>query len=89
MKTLLKKLIQAKSTAEEGELAAAQIISAELDHFGVDSRIDSWDAGRANITARVKSAGRKGSLLFVSHLDVVGPGETDWQNPPFTRDFVV
>jgi succinyl-diaminopimelate desuccinylase len=83
MKTLLKKLIQAKSTAEEGELAAAQIISAELDHFGVDSRIDSWDVSRANITARVKSAGRKGSLLFVSHLDVVGPGETDWQNPPF------
>jgi succinyl-diaminopimelate desuccinylase len=83
MKTLLKKLVQAKSTFEEGELAAAQVISAELGRFGVDSRIDSWDAGRANITARVKSAGRKGSLLFACHLDVVEPGETGWQNPPF------
>ncbi len=83
MKTLLKKLIQAKTTAEEGELAAAQIISAELDRSGIDSRVDTWDKNRANVTARIKSAGRKNSLLFVCHLDVVGPGETGWQNPPF------
>lgn len=83
MKALLKKLIQAKSTAEKGELAAAQIISAELGRFGIDSQIDTWDANRANITARIKSAGRKNPLLFVCHLDVVGPGEASWQNPPF------
>ncbi len=64
-------------------MAAAQIISAELDRFGIDSQVDTWDANRANITARIKSAGRKGSLLFVCHLDVVGPGEAGWQNPPF------
>jgi len=83
MKTLLKKLIQAESTTEKGELAAAEVIASELDRFGIDSQVDSWDANRANITAHIKSAGQKGALLFVCHLDVVGPGEASWQNPPF------
>lgn len=83
MKTLLKKLIQAKTTAEEGELAAAEIVSAEFGRFGIDSQVDSWDANRANITARIKSEGRECPLLFACHLDVVGPGKAGWQNPPF------
>jgi len=83
MKKLLKKLIQAKTTAEEGELTAAQVISAEFASFGIDSQIDTWDENRANITARIKSAGQKGALLFVCHLDVVAPGEAGWQHPPF------
>jgi succinyl-diaminopimelate desuccinylase len=94
MKILLKKLIQAKTTAKEGELAAAQIISAEFDSFGIDSRIDTWDTNRANITARIKSTGQaysaeaaakagKRGLLFACHLDVVGPGEAIWQKNPF------
>ncbi len=83
MKNLLKKLIQAQTTADKGELAAAEIISDELKRFGIESRIDNWDQTRANITAHVKSSGRKGALLFACHLDVVPPGETCWQNPPF------
>lgn len=83
MKELLKKLIQAETTTEKGELAAAEIISAEFASFGIDSRIDSWDKNRANITAQVKSTGQKGALLFASHLDVIGPGEASWENPPF------
>jgi succinyl-diaminopimelate desuccinylase len=95
MEKLLKKLIQAETTPEKGELAAAEIIATELDRFGVDSHIDTWsglrpglrpdkDANRANITAHIKSTGKKGALLFVCHLDVVGPGEASWGNPPFT-----
>jgi len=94
MKEFLRKLIQAETTAEKGELAAAQVISAELGRSGVDCQIDSWGKTRANITARVKSTGSKAAplrlrpsprqaLLFVSHLDVVGPGEASWQHPPF------
>ena len=83
MEKLLTKLIQAETTSEKGELAAAKIIATEFDSFGVDSHIDSWDANRANITAHIKSNGRKRALLFVCHLDVVGPGETGWQKPAF------
>jgi len=83
MKKLLSKLIQAQTTADKGELAAAEIISAELGRSGIDSRIDNWDQTRANITAQVKSSGHKGALLFACHLDVVPPGEASWKHPPF------
>ena len=83
MKKLLRKLIGAETTAQKGELAAAEIISAELGRSGIDCRIDSWDGARANITARVTSAGRRGALLFACHLDVVGAGEASWKYPPF------
>jgi len=83
MKKLLKKLIQAESTPGKGELAAAEIISAELSRSGINSRIDTWDQTRANIIAQVRSGGRKGVLLFACHLDVVGPGEVKWEKPPF------
>ncbi|NIO20975.1 MAG: M20 family peptidase, partial [Candidatus Aenigmarchaeota archaeon] len=55
----MKKLIQAQTTADKGELAAAEIISAELGRFGIESKIDGWDETRANITAHIKSSGSK------------------------------
>ncbi len=83
MKELLKELIQAESTADKGELAAAEVISAEFHRAGIDSRIDNWDRTRANVVARVKSAGHRAGLLFACHLDVVGPGEATWKHPAF------
>jgi succinyl-diaminopimelate desuccinylase len=94
-KKLLRKLIQAETTAQKGALAAAEIISDELApkwrkpsrrgraRSGIDCRIDSWDLNRANLTARVKSGGRKEGLLFACHLDVVAAGEVDWRYPAF------
>ncbi|NIP26263.1 MAG: M20 family metallopeptidase [Phycisphaerae bacterium] len=79
----MSKLIQAETTAEKGELAAAEIISAELGRSGIDSRIDNWDGTRANITAQIKSSGHKSALLFACHLDVVPPGQESWKHPAF------
>ncbi|OHB61742.1 MAG: hypothetical protein A2167_01385, partial [Planctomycetes bacterium RBG_13_46_10] len=72
-----------ETTDEKGELAAAKIIADELRCSGVDSQIDNWDQNRANIIAHIKSANLKPALLFVCHLDVVGPGEAAWEHPPF------
>ena len=83
MKELLKKLIQAQTTAEKGELAAAEVISSEFGRHSVESRIDNWESTRANVIAHVKSAGQRPALLFACHHDVVGPGETAWKYPPF------
>ena len=83
MKEFLRRLIQAETTTQKGELAAAQIIAAELNRSGIESRIETWDQTRANIIARVTSARRKKALFFVCHLDVVGPGEAQWTHPPF------
>ena len=81
---LLQKLVQAETTVQKGELAAAEIIRSELGHSGIESEIDNWDQNRANITAQVKSSGAKKALLFVCHLDVVPPGQASWKYPPFS-----
>ena len=84
MKKLLKQLIQADSTESCGELLSAKIISAEFASSGIHSEIDIWDQTRANITSHIKSTGKKPALLFACHIDVVGPGQANWKNPPFT-----
>jgi succinyl-diaminopimelate desuccinylase len=84
MKELLKKLIRAETTAEKGELSAAQIISDELKEHGIVGRIDTWDGTRANFIAEIKSGVSKSALLFACHLDVVGAEEDSWQREPFS-----
>ena len=54
----------------------------ELAHSGIKADIDLWDNNRANVIAYIGSGGRKGTLLFACHLDVV-PAEGKWQYPPF------
>ncbi|HPC94959.1 MAG TPA: M20 family metallopeptidase [Sedimentisphaerales bacterium] len=83
MKDLLLQLIRARSTIEPGEQAAAEVIANHFQRYGVECRIDSWGQGRANVIARVPSARKRPGLLFVCHLDVVGPGEDPWTYPAF------
>ncbi|MHC4499686.1 MAG: M20 family metallopeptidase [Planctomycetota bacterium] len=84
MKNLLRKLVQADSTSEKGESAVADIICGELRRFGIDVHVNRWDQNRANLTAEVRSAGRKGGLLFACHLDVVPAGAAGWSSPAFS-----
>lgn len=83
MKELLKQLIQARSTPDAGERAAAEVIADHFRQHGVDCRLDTWQDNRANVVAHVKSSGQRPALFFVCHLDVVSPGEATWQHDPF------
>ena len=84
MKDLLKALIQADSTADQGESAVAEVLAAWFQKQGIACTVDRWERKRANVMAHVPSAGRRPALLFVGHLDVVGPGEEPWGYPPFS-----
>jgi len=84
MKDLLKRLVGADSTLGKGEATVAEIVAAEFKKHGIDRQIDRWGPGRANVVARVRSAGKRPGLLFVCHLDVVGPGDEPWEHPPFS-----
>ena len=75
MKELLKNLIRAKSTLDIGEVKCARVLADFFTTAGLKPKVEVWDRTRANITAGLKSTGRKPSLLFVSHLDVV---PADW-----------
>lgn len=83
MKDLLKKLIRAEATLDNGELAAANVLAEYLSGHGINCRIDKWEGSRANFIAHVKSNGERPSLLFAAHLDVVPAGDTQWKLPPF------
>jgi succinyl-diaminopimelate desuccinylase len=62
---------------------AAEVVATYFRRHGIDCLLDQWDGNRGNVIAHVKTAGERPALLFVCHLDVVGPGEEDWEHPPF------
>ena len=84
MNDFLSKLVQAETTVRTGELPAAHVIADEFARWAIEARIDAWDRTRANVWARINSAGQKPALLFACHLDVVGPGDALWKHPPFS-----
>ena len=83
MKDLLKKLIDAKPTLENGEADAANALADYFTAHKIDSTVDTWDSNRANFIAHIKSTGQKPALMFVSHLDVVPASKENWLTPPF------
>ncbi|MBN2317378.1 MAG: M20 family metallopeptidase [Sedimentisphaerales bacterium] len=79
MKTLLQKLIQAESTPEKGELAAAEVVLESFRQSGIESHIDAWEQNRANVIARVEGVSpsiRGQSLSRACRGDARDTGET-------------
>lgn len=83
MENLLKELVKAQPTVDNGELQAAKVLAEYLQSHNIKCDIDCWDGCRANMTAHIKSSGQRDALLFAAHLDVVPPGEAKWQYSPF------
>ncbi len=83
MKELLQQLIRVDSTPDKGEAMAAEVVATYFRRHGIDCLLDQWDGNRGNVIAHVKTARERPALLFVCHLDVVGPGEEAWEHPPF------
>jgi hypothetical protein len=54
MKEFLKRLIQADSGPDAGELNASGVIQKAFEGYGIESAMDVWDGNRANVTARVR-----------------------------------
>lgn len=84
MKELLKKLIDAKSTPDVGEIDCANVLADFFLAAGIEPKVDVWNSNRANLTAVLKSTGQKPALLFVGHLDVVPAEKRGWQFAAFT-----
>lgn len=80
---LLKNLIKADSTLNNGELASAKVLGHYFDTHNISCSVDNWDNSRANCTVHVGSTGEKPALLFAAHLDVVPPGDEKWEFAPF------
>ncbi len=85
---LLQQLIRIPSCEPPGgELAVAQAVHAALQGAGIDSTLDEFLPGRANVLGRVPGRGDRPALVFSAHLDTLPPGE-GWSRGPFSGDLV-
>ncbi|HVM35780.1 MAG TPA: M20/M25/M40 family metallo-hydrolase [Actinomycetota bacterium] len=81
---LLADLVRIDTTNPPGnESPAAERLEAELEAAGMDVRIFSSPAGRANLIGRVEGDPARPALVLLSHLDVVGVEEDKWSRSPF------
>ncbi|MCP4450731.1 MAG: M20 family metallopeptidase, partial [Planctomycetes bacterium] len=80
----MKKLIQADSGPEAGELKVSGVIQQAFAGYGIECDMDVWDGNRANVVARVRTPGRKKALMIVCHHDVVSPGNVPWDHDPLS-----
>ncbi|MGG1663200.1 M20/M25/M40 family metallo-hydrolase [Brevibacillus sp. NRS-1366] len=92
----LQKLIQINTTNPPGnELAAARYLAELARENGLDAHIQETADGRGNLlisfqqrAAQAMTDPSRSSLLLLSHLDVVGADEKDWDIAPFSGEIV-
>lgn len=69
-----------------GELEVARLVHRELLALGVESELDEFLPGRANVLGRVRGSGEKPGLVLSSHMDTVPVGTVPWQRMPFSGE---
>jgi succinyl-diaminopimelate desuccinylase len=67
-----------------GELEIASYIAAVTSALGLETELDEFLPGRANIVARLRGTGEKPNLVFSAHMDTVPVGTAAWRSPPFS-----
>lgn len=94
--TYLQKLIQINTTNPPGNEMEAAIYLVELAcENGLHAEIQETAEGRGNLlisyqqrVAEALESPESSSLLLLSHLDVVGADERDWEYGPFSGEIV-
>ncbi|HUK92156.1 MAG TPA: M20 family metallopeptidase [Blastocatellia bacterium] len=76
-------LVKEDTTNPPGnEYLCKEAVSSRMKALGMEVSVYEKEPGRTNVVGRVGSG--KKSVGFVSHMDVVPPGELDqWNTPPF------
>ena len=82
--SLTQRLIQFPTEDPPGrEIEMAQFVYETTQQMGMESLIDEFLPGRANVIARVKGGGSKPGLVFSAHFDTMTIGTQPWSHPPF------
>lgn len=81
---LLKNLIAAAPTAENGEYQAALVLSNFFQKHGIPVQLDLWEQKRANVIASIgKHNPDIPALVIGAHIDVVPANSQQWSTEPF------
>ncbi|NSZ48771.1 M20 family metallopeptidase [Agrobacterium vitis] len=67
-----------------GELEIARLVHEQLLALGIESELDEFLPGRANVLGRIRGSGEKAALVLSSHMDTVPVGTVPWKRPAFS-----
>ncbi len=82
--TLLQTLIQFRTEDPPGrEIEIAQFLHETMIAWGLESELDEFEPGRANVVGRVRGEGALPGLIFSAHLDTMTIGTQPWTVNPF------
>ena len=86
--SLLQRILQTDTTNPPGnELEAAQILDDFFRAHGIETEVDEFLSGRANLLAKLPGEGRDvPSLMLCGHMDVVPAGGLAWDADPFAAE---
>jgi succinyl-diaminopimelate desuccinylase len=69
-----------------GELDIAKRVHHQLRALGIESELDEFLPGRANVLGRIRGAGEKPAFVFSAHMDTVPVGSVPWLRSPFSGE---
>lgn len=80
---IVSELVRYDTTNPPGnEYLVKDIVASRMLALGMEVSFHEKEPGRTNVVGRIGKGGK--SIGFVSHMDVVPPGEMDlWNTPPF------
>lgn len=86
--SLLQRVLRANTVNPPGnELETALILRDFFDAHGVETEVDEFLTGRANLIARLPgNDAHRGSLMLCGHMDVVPVGGAAWDREPFAAE---
>jgi succinyl-diaminopimelate desuccinylase len=67
-----------------GELEVAGEVHKQLLALGIESELDEFLPGRANVLGRIRGQGEKASFVLSAHMDTVPVGSMPWRHDPFS-----
>lgn len=67
-----------------GELEVARLVHEAMLSLDIESTLDEFQPGRANVLGRVRGAGKRKSFVYSSHMDTLPPGTEGWTRDPFS-----
>jgi acetylornithine deacetylase/succinyl-diaminopimelate desuccinylase-like protein len=81
---LLAELIHINTVNPPGnESEAALYLQRFLKNEGIEATIYASASNRGNLVATLPGSGEEGSLVLLSHLDVMGANPSQWSHSPF------
>lgn len=81
---MCQEIVRIKSVNPPGdELQAAEYVASVLKKIGLEVELVQHTPTRASVLARLRSSGKKSSLLYNGHLDTVPVGSEKWMHEPF------